>query len=140
MTKYQDTIWKRTMPTSSDQQKFDLTIVTGAFIALYWILYISPRTGELLGLGLGSLPVLIGVYLYVEPDQYVLQSLTGLSAVALGGAAPATILYQTPVGNSLVGSQPLPLALGIMLVVVIAALVGRRYIQSATVPNDTVPS
>lgn len=128
------------MSISSDEQKFDLAIVTGTFIALYWILYINPGTGELLGLGLGSLPVLIGVYLYVEPDQYVLQSLVGLSAVALGGAAPATILYQTPVGNSLVGSQPLPLALGIMLVVVIATLICRRYIQSAIILHETVPS
>lgn len=126
------------MSIRSDEQKFDLTIATGAFIALYWILYIDPRTGELLGLVLGSLPVLVGVYLYVEPDQYVLQTLAGLAAVALGGAAPATILYQTPVGNWLVGSQPLPLSLGIMLVVVISTLVGRRYIRSAAIPNDTV--
>lgn len=126
--------------TLSDDQKFDLTIAIGAFVALYWILYISPQTGELLGLVLGSLPVLVGVYLYIEPYQYVLQSLTGLTAVALGGAAPATILYQTPVGNALVGSQPLPLALGIMLVVIVATLVGRRSIQSIVTPSDTVPA
>lgn len=126
--------------TPSTEQKFDLSIAIGAFIALYWILYIDPLTGELLGLALGSLPVLIGVYLYVEPDQYVLQSLTGLAAVALGGAAPATILYQTPAGNWLVGSQPLPLSLGIMLVVIVATLVGRRYIQSAVGSHDSTPS
>lgn len=124
----------------STEQKFDLTIALGAFIALYWILYIDPLTGEILGLALGSLPVLIGVYLYVEPEQYVLQSLTGLVAVALGGASPATIFYQTPAGNWLVGSQPLPLSLGIMLVVVVATLVGRRYIQSAVVPHDSTPA
>lgn len=124
----------------STEQKFDLSIAIGAFIALYWILYIDPLTGELLGLALGCLPILIGVYLYVEPDQYVFQTLTGLAAVALGGAAPATIFYQTPAGNWLVGSQPLPLSLGIMLVVVVAALVGRRYIQSAVVPHDSAPA
>lgn len=122
----------------SDEQKFDFTIVTGAVISLYWILYVDPLTGELLGLLLGSLPVLIGIYLYLDPEQYVLQGLTGLIAVALGGAAPATILYQTPVGNWLVGSQPLPLSLGIMLVVVVVTLVSRRHIQSTVVPSDGV--
>lgn len=122
----------------SDEQKFDFTIVTGAVISLYWILYVDPLTGELLGLLLGSLPVLVGIYLYLDPEQYVLQGLTGLIAVALGGAAPATILYQTPVGNWLVGSQPLPLSLGIMLVVVVVTLVSRRHIQSTVVPSDGV--
>ncbi|WP_126664576.1 hypothetical protein [Haloterrigena salifodinae] len=126
--------------TISTDQKFDLSIVIGAVLALYWILYIDPLTGEVLGLVLGSLPVLIGVYLYVEPEQYVLQSLVGLAAVALGGAAPATILYQTPAGDWLVGSQPLPLSLGIMLVVVVATLVGRRYIQSTVDSSDSVPA
>ncbi|ELZ24442.1 hypothetical protein C477_00735 [Haloterrigena salina JCM 13891] len=121
-------------------QKFDLSIVIGAVLALYWILYIDPLTGEVSGLVLGSLPVLIGVYLYVEPEQYVLQSLVGLAAVALGGAAPATILYQTPAGDWLVGSQPLPLSLGIMLVVVVATLVGRRYIQSTVNSSASVPA
>lgn len=124
----------------TDDQKFDLSIVTGAFIALYWILYVDPLTGELLGLMLGSIPVLGGVYRYVDPDQYIIQALTGLAAVALGGAAPATILYQTPAGNWLVGSQPLPLALGLMLVVVIATLVGRRYLHGAITPHDTAPA
>lgn len=126
--------------TPSAAQKFDLSIALGAFIALYWILYIDPLTGEMLGLALGSLPVLVGVYLYIEPDQYVLQSLAGLAAVALGGAAPATILYQTPAGNWLVGSQPLPLSLGIMLVVVVVTLIGRRYIHSSVVSNDSAPA
>jgi hypothetical protein len=124
----------------STEQKFDLTIAVGAFITLYWILYIDPLTGEMVGLALGSLPVLIGVYLYVEPDQYVLQSLTGLAAVTLGGGAPATILFQTPAGNWLVGSQPLPLSLGIMLVVVVVTLVGRRYIRSTVGSHDSAPS
>lgn len=128
------------MSTSSADQKFDLAIVIGALVALYWILYIDPTTGELLGLAFGSLPVLVGVYLYVDPDQYVFQSLAGLSAVALGGAAPATILYRTPVGDSLVGSQPLPLALGIMLVVVTATLICRRFIRSTVSSNETVPT
>lgn len=126
--------------TLSADQKFDLTIVTGAVVALYWTLYISPQTGELLGLVFGSLPVLGGVYLYLEPDQYILQSLIGLAAVALGGAAPATILHQTPVGNALVGSQPLPLALGTTFVVIVAALVGRRSVQSAVTSRDTAPA
>ncbi|QRV17771.1 hypothetical protein JMJ58_22635 (plasmid) [Haloterrigena salifodinae] len=126
--------------TISTDQKFDLSIVIGAVLALYWILYIDPLTGEVSGLVLGSLPVLIGVYLYVEPEQYVLQSLVGLAAVALGGAAPATILYQTPAGDWLVGSQPLPLSLGIMLVVVVATLVGRRYIQSTVNSSASVPA
>lgn len=120
----------------SDEQAFDLSITAGAVIALYWILYIDPVTGELSGLALGSLPVLFGVARYVDPAQYVSQTLTGLAAVALGGAAPATILYQTPAGNWLVGSQPLPLALGIMLVVVLAALVGRRSLQTAFAVED----
>ncbi|WP_255681426.1 hypothetical protein [Natrinema sp. SYSU A 869] len=89
---------------------------------------------------LGSIPILGGVYRYVDPDQYIIQGLTGLAAVALGGAAPATILYQTPAGNWLVGSQPLPLALGLMLVVVIATLVGRRYLHGAITPHDTAPA
>lgn len=122
----------------SDEQKFDFTIITGAVISLYWILYVDPLTGELLGLLLGCLPVLVGIYLYLDPEQYVLQGLTGLIAIALGGAAPATILYQTPVGNWLVGSQPLPLSLGIMLVVVVVTLVSRRHIQSTVVPSDGV--
>lgn len=125
---------------SSTEQKFDLSIAVGAFISLYWILYVDPLTGELLGLVLGSLPVLVGAYLYVEPDQYVLQSLTGLAAVTLGGAAPATILYQTPAGNWLVGSQPLPLSLGIMLVIIVVTLVVRRYIQSSVGSPDVTPS
>jgi hypothetical protein len=44
----------------SSEQKFDLAIAVGAFVSLYWILYIDPLTGELPGLALGSLPVLIG--------------------------------------------------------------------------------
>lgn len=124
----------------TDDQKFDLTIAVGAFIALYWVLYVNPLTGELLGLVLGTLPVLGGVYLYVEPEQYIVQSLAGIAAVALGGAAPATVLYQTPAGDWLVGSQPLPLALGIMLLVVITTLVGRRYVQLAVSSRDTSPA
>lgn len=124
------------MQRLSSEQRFDLSITAGAFVALYWILYIDPLTGELLGLALGSLPVLFGVARYVDPDQYVGQTLTGLAAVALGGAAPATILYQTPAGNWLVGSQPLPLALGIMFVVVLVALVARRSLQTAFAAED----
>lgn len=121
-------------------QKFDLSILLGAFLALYWILYVDSLTGEVLGLALGSLPVLVGVYLYVDPDQYVLQTLAGLAAVAIGGAAPATILYGTPVGNWLVGSQPLPLALGLMLVVVIATLVLRRTVRLTAVVGEKQPN
>ncbi|MCF2237625.1 hypothetical protein [Halobacterium salinarum] len=124
----------------SREQRFDLSIAAGAFIALCWILYVDPLTGELLGLVLGSLPVLAGVHLYIEPDQYVHQTLAGLAAVALGGAAPATILYQTPVGNWVVGSQPLPLSLGIMLVVTVGTLVGRRSVQSAIGSHDPILS
>ena len=124
------------MQRLSSEQRFDLSITAGAFVALYWILYVDPLTGELLGLALGSLPVLFGVARYVDPDQYVGQTLTGLAAVALGGAAPATILYQTPAGNWLVGSQPLPLALGIMFVVVLVALVARRSLQTAFAAED----
>lgn len=117
--------------TLSDEGKFDIAIAAGAFIALYWILYVDPLTGELLGLALGSLPVVVGAIRYVDPEQYVIQTLTGVAAVALGGAAPATILHQTPAGNWLVGSQPLPLALGIMLTVVVITLVSRRSLQTA---------
>ena len=117
-------------------QKFDLSILFGAFLALYWTLYINPLTGEVLGLALGSLPVLVGVYRYIDPDQYVLQTLAGLAAVALGGAAPATILYRTPAGNWLVGSQPLPLALGLMLVVVTATLVWRRTVRLTAIVGE----
>lgn len=126
------------MMTISNGQKFDLTIVLGAFIALYWCLYIDPLTGELVGLVLGSIPVFAGMYLYLESEQYILQGLIGVAAVALGGATPATTLYQTPMGDWLVGSQPLPLSLGIMLVVVITTLVARRYVQSTAVPTNTV--
>ena len=117
-------------------QKFDLSILLGAFLALYWTLYIDSLTGGLLGLALGSLPVLVGVYRYIDPDQYVLQTLAGLAAVALGGAAPATILYRTPAGNWLVGSQPLPLALGLMLVVVTATLVWRRTVRLTAIVGE----
>ena len=121
-------------------QKFDLSILLGAFLALCWILYINPLTGELLGLAFGSLPVLVGVYRYIDPDQYVLQTLAGLAAVALGGAAPATILYGTPAGNWLVGSQPLPLALGLMLIVVTATLVWRRTVRSTAIVGEQQPN
>ena len=121
-------------------QKFDLSILLGAFLALCWILYINPLTGELLGLALGSLPVLVGVYRYIDPDQYVLQTLAGLAAVALGGAAPATVLYGTPAGNWLVGSQPLPLALGLMFIVVTATLVWRRTVQLTAIAGEQQPN
>ena len=117
------------VPRLPREQKFDLSILLGAFLALYWILYVDPLTGEVLGLALGSLPVLVGAYRYVDSDQYVIQTLVGLAAVALGGGAPATILHQTPAGNWLVGSQPLPLALGVMLIVLIVTLVWRRNIR-----------
>ena len=116
-------------PRLPRDQKFDLSILLGAFLTLYWILYVDPLTGEVLGLALGSLPVLVGAYRYIDSDQYVIQTLAGLAAVALGGGAPATILHQTPVGNWLVGSQPLPLALGVMLIVLIVTLVWRRNIR-----------
>lgn len=121
-------------------QKFDLSILLGASLALYWILYINPLTGDALGLALGSLPVLVGVYRYIDPDQYVLQTLAGLAAVALGGAAPATILYGTPAGNWLVGSQPLPLALGLMLIIVTATLVWRRTVRSTAIVGEQQPN
>lgn len=120
----------------SDAQAFDLSITAGAFIALYWILYVDPLTGEILGLALGGLPVVVGAVRYVDPDQYVIQTLIGVAAVALGGAAPATVLYGTPAGNWLVGSQPLPLALGIMLTVVVIALVGRRSLGTAVTAGE----
>ena len=124
----------------TQDQKFDLSILLGAFLALYWTLYIDSLTGGLLGLALGSLPVLAGVYRYIDPDQYVHQTLPGLAAVALGGAAPATILYGTPTGNWLVGSQPLPLALGLMLVVVTATLVWRRTVRLTATVGEQQPN
>ena len=120
----------------AEDAKLDITIAVGAFVALYWILYIDPVTGDLPGLALGSLLVLGGVARYVDPEQYVSQTLVGLAAVALGGAAPATILTDTPAANWLVGSQPLPLALGWLLVVVILALVARRSLQAVFVTSD----
>lgn len=122
-------------PLTAEQQ-FDFSIVAGAFVALYWILYVDPSTGELLGLALGSLPVLVGVALFVDRDQSLVQALAGLAAVALGGAAPASILHGTPAGNWLVGSQPLPLALGTMLVVVSVTLVARRALGRAVSSAD----
>ena len=121
-------------------QKFDLSILLGAFLALYWTLYIDTLTGGALGLTLGGLPVLVGVYRYIDPDQYVFQTLAGLAAVALGGAAPATILYETPAGNWLVGSQPLPLALGLMLIVVTATLVWRRTVRLTAITGEQQPN
>lgn len=120
----------------SADEKFDSSIAVGAFVALYWILYVDPLTGEMLGLALGSLPVLAGVARYVDPEQYVGQTLIGLAAVALGGAAPATVLNGTPAGDWLVGSQPLPLALGWLFVVVTLALVARRSIQAVFVADE----
>ena len=125
------------VPTTAPDQKFDLAILSGASIALFWILYVSPQTGELLGLVLGSLPVLVGVHRYVEPNQYVSQGVAGLLAVALGGATPATVLHDTPAGDWLVGSQPLPLALGGMLVVVLATFVCRRYVGRSVTPHGS---
>lgn len=124
------------LPRLPTAQKFDLSIFTGAFVALYWILYVNPLTGELLGLGLGSLPVFVGVARYVDPEQYVVQTLAGLTAVTLGGGAPATILFRTPAGNWLVGSQPLPLALGSMLIVVLATFTARRSLGRAVTSDD----
>ncbi|MFT4945935.1 MAG: hypothetical protein ACI8TL_000163 [Natronomonas sp.] len=124
------------MQSLSPEYRLDLSITAGAFVALYWILYVDPLTGELLGLALGSLPVLFGVARYADPEQYVSQALVGLAAVALGGAAPATVLHNTPAGDWLVGSQPLPLALGWMLLVVVLALVGRRSVRAAFVTGD----
>ena len=117
------------VPRLPREQKFDLSILLGAFLTLYWILYVDPQSGEVLGLALGSLPVLVGVYRYVDSDQYVIQTLAGLVAVTLGGGVPATILHQTPVGEWLVGSQPLPLALGVMLIVLIVTFVWRRSVR-----------
>jgi hypothetical protein len=128
------------VPSLTAEEKFDLAIVLGAFIALVWILYVNPLTGELLGLALGGLPILGGVVLFVEPSEYVVQTVAGLLAVALGGAAPATILYRTPAGNWLVGSQPLPLALGVMLLVVLVTFIGRRYIQQSIHSNTAQPA
>ena len=124
----------------TDSQKFDLSIGVGAFVALYWILYIDPLRGEILGLLLGTVPVFVGVYRYVEPPEYIVQTLAGLLAVALGGAAPATILYQTPFANWLVGSQPLPLALGLMLVVVLLTVVTRRFLQQSVTTGEAHPA
>jgi hypothetical protein len=115
----------------SAETKFDLTIISGTAIALLWILYVDPLTGDLLALTLGTVPVVLGVVRYVDSEQYVSQALTGVAAVALGGATPATVLTDTPAANWLVGSQPLPLALGWLLVVVILALVGRRSLRAA---------
>lgn len=125
------------VPSLSSDQKFDLCISIGAFVALYWILYVDPLTGEVLGLFLGSLPVFGGVYRYVDADEYVVQTLAGLLAVALGGATPPTLLHQTPAGNWLVGSQPLPLALGLMLVVLLTTLAARRHFQQHTPIKNT---
>lgn len=122
-------------PTDSQaaaaDQRLDLAVAVGVLLALVWVLYVDPLTGELLGLALGSLPVVAATYRYVDPGEYVVQGLAGLSAVALGGAAPATVLYRTPAGDWLVGSQPLPLALGIALLVTLLVVVGRRRARAA---------
>lgn len=110
----------------ADGQRFDIALLAGAFLALYWILYVAPDTGEIVGLALGSLPVLVGAALYLDPSEVVSQGVIGLAFVALGGATPATILHGTPAGTWLVGSQPLPFALGWLLLVGSVTIVARR--------------
>jgi len=121
--------------TLTDDQKFDLTTLLGAAVALYWALYVDPLTGEKLALVLGSVIIVAGVRRYVD-DQHVVQGASGLVAVSVGGAAPATVLYRTPAGDWLVGSQPLPLALGWLLVVCLGVMVGRRWLEQTVTRAD----
>lgn len=123
--------------THTDEEKFDVALFAGAFLALYWILYVAPNTGEIVGLALGSLPVLVGAALYLDQSEAVSQGGIGLAVVALGGATPATVLHGTPAGTWLVGSQPLPLALGWLLLVGSIAIVVRRRPGVAVAASDT---
>lgn len=116
-----------------------MTIVAGTAVALYWSLYIQPQNGEIVALVLGCLPVAVGLFRYVPSGQYVVQGLLGLLAVVAGGMAPASVLVGTPAGSWLVGSSPLPLALGAAVAVVLAVIVLRRFVPAVVGPATNSP-
>ena len=118
------------------EQRFDLAIVLGTGLALYWSLYVQPLNGEILALALGSVPVVYGLYRYVPSEGTLVQGLLGLLAVVLGGLGPPSILNNSPAGRWLVGSSPLPLSLGAAIVVVLCVLVVRRTVQGTIHPIE----
>lgn len=119
---------------------YDLAIAIGTAVSLYWSLYAQPSNGEVLALLLGSVPVTVGLYRYVDPRQYVVEGLVGLLAVSLGGMAPASVLVGTGVGRWLVGDSPLPLALGIAALVVLGAVVLRRLVGDVVRSSADAPA
>lgn len=124
--------------TTRDSQRYDGTIIGGTALALYWSLYIQPVNGETLALVLGCIPITVGLYWYVDPDRYMVEGLLGILAVSLGGMTPPSILMNTRAGNWLVGSNPLPLSLGLAILIVICVLLLRRVVHSVLTPiTDT---
>lgn len=124
--------------TIRDSQRYDGAIIGGTVLALYWSLYIQPANGEILALVLGCIPITVGLYRYINPDRYMVEGLLGLLAVSLGGMTPPSILMNTRAGDWLVGSSPLPLSLGLALLVVICVLLLRRVVHSVLTPlTDT---
>lgn len=91
----------------------------------------QPQNGEIIALGIGCLPVAIGLYRYVAADQYLLQELFGLIAVVLGGMSSASLLSGTQFGQWFVGGSPMPLSLSFALIVVICVVLLRRVVTPA---------
>lgn len=122
-----------TSPSRTAQQ-YDIAIIAGTAISLYWSLYVQPLNGELLAFALGCVPVALGLYRYVAPDAYLVEGLVGLLAVVLGGMTPPSILTNTRAGDWLVGGSPLPLSLGLAIAVVLGVMVVRRVLQGGIAP------
>ncbi|QFU82179.1 hypothetical protein [Natronorubrum aibiense] len=122
------------MTPSRRTQEYDLTITAGTGLAL--AAYVA--LGGLLAFGLGCLTVALGLYRYVPEDEHVLQGLLGLLAVLLGGMAPPSVLIGTPFGYWLVDDNPLPLALGIAVLVVVFVLILRRFLPMLVTSSDAV--
>ena len=125
--------------TSPPSRGYDLAIALGTAVSLYWSLYAQPSNGEILALLLGAIPVAVGLYRFVDPQQYVGQGLVGVMAVSLGGMAPASVLVGTEIGRWLVGDSPLPLALGIAALVVLGAVVLRRVVGEVVRSSADAP-
>ncbi|WP_408958617.1 hypothetical protein [Natrinema sp. 74] len=122
------------MTPSTDCRGYDLSIIAGTGLALFAY---AAHSGAV-ALALGCLWIAFGLYRYVPEDEHVLQGLVGLLAVILGGMAPISVLVGTPFGAWLVGTNPIPLAVGIAMLVVLFALVLRRVLPPVFESTDIV--
>ena len=120
------------MTPSNRSQGYDLSIIAGTGLALF----AYGSLGGLIALGIGCLPIAFGLHRYVPGDEHVLQGLVGLLAVVLGGMAPLSVLVGTPFGYWLVDDSPLPLALGIAILVVLFALALRCVLSTVFEPSS----